>query len=385
MIGRMRRPGVTLMEVLIATAILSIGLLAILALFPIGAVSMARAINQNRAADHAANTDATFRYYWKNAWIDIQNGGGLRPLDGYVLSPGPPVVYVNGARDIEPMITWLDSVNLGAGPTRIIQTTASQPSYFVLVDPIGVRTQSGSNALNVGGVTPTSPRPVGAAQIFLPTRTSLAAAEADPVPRSRVRLTTMLDEFSYDRNGEPSALSGQLDRGGRYNVSWLIQRPKNNVPHEVNLQVLVFAGRAPTDAPSSEQVLPAFATDYTPNVDPKPRAITVDFTNQPKPALIKGKWVAFTTAVTPPGPGGVTYAAFDFYRLTAVQDVNDTTLSLEFEQPLRTYEVSGGTLPGWVPANGNNPSMLNGYVVVFDNLFEVFDRGIVSAGAVSGR
>ena len=75
-----RRPGVTLMEVLIATGILATGTLAIMALFPIGAVSMARAINQNRSADHAANSDAVFRVYWKNAWIDVQNGGGLRQL-----------------------------------------------------------------------------------------------------------------------------------------------------------------------------------------------------------------------------------------------------------------------------------------------------------------
>lgn len=390
MIRRTRRSGVTLMEVMIATAILSIGLLAILALFPIGAVSMARAINQNRAGDHASNTDATFRYYWKNAWIDTQNGGGLRPLDGYVLSAGPPVNYVNGARDIEPMITWLDSVNTGAGPpVRLIQTTAAQPSFIVLVDPIGIKTQSGNAAFNVGGYTPTSPlTTVGTTPIFLPTRTSLAAAEVDPLPRSRVRLTTMLDEFSYDRNGEPSALTGQLDRGGRYNVSWLIQRPKNNVPHEVNLQVLVFAGRAPTDAPSSESVFTAFATDYQDAVDPKPKAVTVNLNNQPKPPLIKGKWVAFTTAIVPPVPPGsgasaVPYASLDFYRLAAVQDIDDNTMSLEFEQPLRSYPSA--TLAGFVPANPPNPSVLNGYVVVFDNLFEVFDRGIVSAAALSGR
>ena len=63
MTRRPRRAGVTLMEVMIATAILGIGALAIMALFPIGAVNMARAINQNRAADHAQNCDAIFRLY----------------------------------------------------------------------------------------------------------------------------------------------------------------------------------------------------------------------------------------------------------------------------------------------------------------------------------
>ena len=91
MIRTPRRPGTTLMEVLIATGILAIGMLAILALFPIGAISMARAINQNRSADHAANSDTVFRFYWKNAWLDQSGGGGLRSLDrpNLLLPPGP--------------------------------------------------------------------------------------------------------------------------------------------------------------------------------------------------------------------------------------------------------------------------------------------------------
>src|SRR5262245_45108641 len=95
-----RRPGVTLMEVLIATGILAVGMLAIMALFPIGAVSMARAINQNRAADHAANSDAMFRYYWKKAWLD--QTGAVRTLRG-----GP--VGTN-AVDFDPyLVSYLDA------------------------------------------------------------------------------------------------------------------------------------------------------------------------------------------------------------------------------------------------------------------------------------
>ena len=56
--------------------------------------------------------------------------------------------------------------------------------------------------------------------------------------------------MSFDGNGEPTGASGQIERGGRYSVSWLIQRPKNNVPHEVRLTAMVFAGRSPTGHPS---------------------------------------------------------------------------------------------------------------------------------------
>ena len=122
-----RRTGTTLMEVMIATAILAIGMLALLALFPIGAINMARAINQNRAADHAANSDTVFRFYWKQAWLD-PNGGGLRPLDRSTLAsppaPPPPNNVVLGATDLEPMIIWLDSVPGPGGPVRVIPTTS---------------------------------------------------------------------------------------------------------------------------------------------------------------------------------------------------------------------------------------------------------------------
>ncbi len=49
-----RRPAVTLMEVLIAMFIMAIGMMALLALFPVGAVSMAQALKDDRCASAAA-------------------------------------------------------------------------------------------------------------------------------------------------------------------------------------------------------------------------------------------------------------------------------------------------------------------------------------------
>src|SRR5579871_5946527 len=45
-----RRPAVTLMEVLIAMFIMAIGMMALLALFPVGAVTMAQALKDDRCA-----------------------------------------------------------------------------------------------------------------------------------------------------------------------------------------------------------------------------------------------------------------------------------------------------------------------------------------------
>jgi hypothetical protein len=356
-----RRPGVTLMEVLIATGILAVGMLAIMALFPIGAVSMARAINQNRAADHAANSDAMFRYYWKKAWLD-QNGN-IRPIRG-----GP--VGTN-AVDVDPyLVNYLDTYPSAPNIVAVAGDT-SAPSLVVLVDPIGYHTQTGQSQIYICGSN------------TFPTRTSLAAAEADPLPRTRVRLTTLLDDMSWDVNGEPSALAGQLDRGGRYNVAWLIQRQKNSVPHEVRLFVLVYGGRSPTDTPSAETQYPnSFVTGYYSNVDPKPNTITVPIpAGQTMPNVRRGSWIGFSTIVAPQGGGA--YTSLDMYRVAAVTDniAASQQVVLELEQPLRSYDVNS-----LVGANYNNVAgSFVGWVICFDNLIEVFDRGIVSAQGISGR
>jgi prepilin-type N-terminal cleavage/methylation domain-containing protein len=365
-----RRPGVTLMEVLIAIGILSIGMLAILALFPIGAVSMARAINQNRAADQAAASDAMFRFYWKKAWLD-PNGGGVRTTGWEAgLASGEDSIWMLDHNSPVPM--WQASAALSYGPGDI-PMNSSQPSFVVCVDPVGCRTQTGASQFYVGGLA------------SMPKRSSLAVAKADPLPRTTIRVTTLLDDLSWDVSGEPSAQAGQLDRGGRYNVSWLIQRPKNNVPHEVRLFVMVYGGRSPTDTPSLETLYPGAVSNYIPNVDPKPNSITVQNV-QSMPNIRRGSWVGMTMPVmpqtTPPAPQAIPYQVLDFYRVAGVTDdiANTQTITLELEEPLRTYDVNS-----LVPLAGYNNGNFACSVIFFDNLLEVFDRGIVSAQGISGR
>jgi prepilin-type N-terminal cleavage/methylation domain-containing protein len=371
-----RRPGVTLIEVLIATFILSIGMLAIMALFPIGAVSMARAINQTRAADHGANSDATFRIYWKGAWTD-QNGGGVRS------SSNEAYAASGFTEDMIPLLDRRRAANGTINPTvSDIPPNSSQPSNPILVDPIGWRTQAGVSQVYVAGQTPPA-APTGPPPLlpFMPARTSLSVCAADASPRTTVRLTTLLDDMTFDRGGEPASYAtGQLERGGRYNTAWLIQRPRNNVPQEVRVRVLVFAGRSPTDTPSSETLYPASASGYVNGVDPKPNSVSMYLNGQAKPNIRKGSWVAFSTTANP--PGGTPYSIFDFYRISGINDDNPNVLVVEFEEPLRTYET--GTLPQ-PAAYEPGPTRLNGYIVVFDNLYEVFDRGVVSMSSISGR
>jgi hypothetical protein len=176
-----------------------------------------------------------------------------------------------------------------------------------------------------------------------------------------IRLTTLLDEFTYDTSGEPAAGSGQLERGGRYTVAWLIQRSRNDVPAEVNVNVLVYAGRSPTDTPSPES---AFVADSAAGS----KQIIVRLNGQAPPALRKGSWIAWTMPVTP--VNGVTYPVLDFYRVVGVSDEVPDQLSVEIEAPIKSYVGATYT---------------NRAVVVFENLVEVFERGSVSPSSVANR
>ena len=53
--NELRRSGVTLIEVLVSIFVASIGLLALLALFPVGALSMRQALKDSRCAQSSIN------------------------------------------------------------------------------------------------------------------------------------------------------------------------------------------------------------------------------------------------------------------------------------------------------------------------------------------
>src|SRR5213080_2785171 len=83
MIQSRPRSGATLVEVLVAIFVTAIGLLALLALFPLGALSMAQAIKDDRTAHLAANASALAEVY------GLRNDPGLyflgiNPADGFL-------------------------------------------------------------------------------------------------------------------------------------------------------------------------------------------------------------------------------------------------------------------------------------------------------------
>jgi prepilin-type N-terminal cleavage/methylation domain-containing protein len=417
-----QRRGVTLTEVLIATGIMAVGMTAILALFPIGAVNMARAINQDRTATHAMNSDNLFRVHWKNAWVERDPISGV-PSGSIVTNT--EAAYQNSAEPMIPLLeahpvyghllgdwTLADATTGAPPPNWKYPNTNTEPSYPVLVDPIGWQTKAGTQAQGfIAGIRnlpvrttlrashQESPGPAFPAYVriapdpyadqasripqiqffqnnyplpFTAARRNFPPVAPAPYPWQGslpqvIRNTTLLDDMTFDQLGEPAAATGQLERGGRYSVAWLIQRTTNAAQSEVNVQVLAFSGRSPTDTPSEE-----YAYTFAGNIN-QPNTVLLDITNLPIPPIKKGGWIALSLTVPRPpllpnGPPNGAYPTFDFYRVISVNDETPNRLVVELESPMNRYGMGTPTAPTFT-----------GTAVVFDNLFEVYDRGSVSA------
>jgi hypothetical protein len=65
------RRGVTLTEVLVAIFVCGLGLMALMTLFPLGALNMAQAVKDDRAGHCAANATANLRMLWR---VGLQSG-----------------------------------------------------------------------------------------------------------------------------------------------------------------------------------------------------------------------------------------------------------------------------------------------------------------------
>src|SRR5882757_2725476 len=89
-----RRPGVTLIEVLVAIFVMGIGLICLLTLFPLGAMRMAAAFKDERAAQAAINArtiaDAKKLRYDPSLDVFFKNPGGATGAASDNVDPNLP-------------------------------------------------------------------------------------------------------------------------------------------------------------------------------------------------------------------------------------------------------------------------------------------------------
>lgn len=198
-----RRPAVTLIEVLVSMFIMAIGMLALLVLFPLGAISMGQALKDDRCA-HTA-------------------------------SMGENV-----------------AVALNIRHDTMVSSTVGTVIY---VDPYGYSNGLGAS---LGGVIPRTSLYLSALN---PARTiPLTAQETD-------RWFSLPDDIGFAQSGTPdtSATGGIVDRGRRYSYAYLLRRMQTSQGDLLNLTVVVYSSRPVGALTGTEWPYAATANPLTPN------------------------------------------------------------------------------------------------------------------------
>jgi hypothetical protein len=331
-----RRSGTTLIEVLVAIFVTAIGLLGLLALFPLGAVNMAQAIKDSRCGQAAANAFSVAQA------MNIRNDPvvvGGPPADVFVDCIGRPPANPNG------------------------------PSYPVYVDPLGLSNGMPASLGAQGGHgSPGIPRRNVGFVASAPAGHNLATA---------IQWFSLLDDINFVKDGQYIGLAcqptivlsshggsavaqpGNLQSEGRYTWAYLLRRPRSSEKSVVDVTVVVYSGR-PTVFGQGENSYSPVTFDTTSNV------VRVYWTaGQQKPAVRTGGWILDATMVRSSpgvGPQGAQVVSDPhgfFYRVVNITDGVDSRgpyVDLE----LQTNPRAGTT---------------QGVLVVLDGVVEVFDKG----------
>jgi Tfp pilus assembly protein PilV len=324
---RASRPGITLVEVLIAIFVMGIGMLAVLVLFPLGALNMARALKDDRCGTLAANADA------------LASASGLRQDQ----------TVVNA------MLTT---------PAGFNAADPSGPSYAAFVDPYFV--------VNGGGALPSVGVSQVAVGINLPA--SVATQRVSPnyfssltqnTPADLARWFSMADDVYFDVNAVPLGFvspTGPLQRQGYYTFAYLIRRLQSQQPNSTQLTVIVYQNRAVL-APVAEPTFGVVSTTNAPNPPAVgDTSITLTFGAAPlsltAPDLRRGNWLLDisydpkrTSALTGKPIG---YPHAQCYKVMAT---NLTSAGMQVDIYPSIKETNVSTM------------------VVLDSAIEVFERG----------
>lgn len=269
-----RRPAVTLMEVLVTMFIMAIGMLALLALFPLGAVSMAQALKDDRCASAASMAEQF-------------------------------AIAMNVRHD--PIVTALFTQG----------TPPNGPSNPVYVDPYYVATST-----QVGTSPPLIPR-------------ALVSYVVPPKPNpNNLTVTKLADRWftlpnditfttgGYPDTGTPPGTT-PVERGREYSWAYLLQRPQANNHDAVNLTVVVYHKRS-IAVPEQEQTYTASGSQYGSSLNFQWNPATQS------PNLKRGVWLLDTT----PTATNALIPRAAFYRVVNVSDSTSGYATLDVQPNL---------------------------------------------------
>jgi hypothetical protein len=301
------RAGLTLVEVLAAIFLMGIGLLALLTLFPLGALNMARAVRDDRAANAGANAAALARA------LDVGNDPAVRAA-------------------------------LATTPAGFAPPDPGGAGYPVYVDPFYA-------ALGAG--------PLGAYPGLTPGLMRSGCGYA-PDPYRRAQFFTFLDEMNFQQSGRPAGegTAASLERPGTFSWAYLVRR-RVSAPLAgaaagteaplVELTVVVYASRNLQTASGETTIYPATGAAGQSEIS-LPVGTGV--------SLKKGDWVLDTSyTVSAAGFGSVN--AY-FYQVDDVEydaQANQTRVTVQgsLRAPVTTLVVTSNVVGvfekgvGWRP------------------------------------
>lgn len=301
------------MEVLIAMFIMAVGMMALLVLFPVGAVSMAQALKDDRCA------------YASYVSENVAIATNVRNQDANV-----------------------NTAFLAAGT---LPTSGALQSGLVFVDPYGVLAMpvvAPTNGIPLGvlGLSPGIPR-------VSPTFITIGGALA---PQFTDRWFSLQDDMTFNQSGTPDTIAtgGILDRGRAYSYAFLLRRQpalaysSNPFPtsmYSVHLDAVVYKNR-PVVSMTPEVSLPATVIPGVPNG----MVVTGVGTT-----MKRGGWI-LDTSYTGPATGLINGV---FYRVTNLtENLATGTTTVEVQQNLLV-----------------SPAQPLTQITIMDYVAEVFDKG----------
>jgi hypothetical protein len=307
------RSGTTLIEVLVSIFVMGIGLLALLTLFPLGALSMAQAIRDDRIAHAAENARSVAEAF------DIRHvKTGTSPFD----NPGGGLPNLNN-------IAGYDG-----------------PSYPVLVDPFGALAPTvGAQQFVTGGFV------VGS---FAVPRVSVKWLPA-PSTSSIFRFFTLMDDIMFTEDGiADTTTTGEINREGDFSWAYLLRRPRVTVQSVVEMSIVVYNKRSLSLNPG----LNPSEFPFTAAFDNSAGTVTVSWnpaTGQAAPLIRPNGWILDASIVNG-RPHGF------FYRVTGVTDLGNNSLELQVagNNPFKDFPKGGAGA---------------GVVIIMEGVAEVIEVG----------
>jgi Prokaryotic N-terminal methylation motif len=373
---RTRRAGLSLVEVLVALFIMALGMIALLTLFPLGALQMGQALKDDRCSQAVYAADNYMRSYWKKYVLE-QPANSRDPFTQ---------AFTNPRSNAYPSLTVTPMIQAGQGgamPTLNNGQNGEEPSYPVFIDPRGFegRRRNAAFAQEVFWVA--GRQTANPLQARIPRRTlgvnvtPLASTPAlsgliqfgpyvDPV-----RTCTLLDDLTYDENASARRVdSGNnalpVERQGRYTWGWMLQLPRVAERTYANMAVVVYDARNP-DFPAVDG-----EATYDAALTPGSTSVAFAYPAGAVPNVRAGGWVLDGSMQNNNlGPATPRFRLANFYRVTGVElDEATNTIRLDLQTPIKPLPT--GT---WPTVNGTYP----GKLYVLKGVAEVFERRPLSS------